>query len=195
MQNARETGDYKPKETEWKCRIRDTGITRKGKVADSLRDHKKVARESLQYYKSMKEKCAKQWQAIVEVEEKSPRTDAEEERLKELKHCYTLLLSADYQMQKLIPHWGQSPQPGSTYYLQKLSIDLFGIVDHRDESAAVYIFDERVGHKTADHTISYLLHYLKSQEQFPVGYLMYTSSLTMLDPRIKTNLSCPLVWN
>ena len=84
----------------------------KEELADSLRDHKEVACESLQYYKSMKEKCAKQWQALVELEENSPRTDAEEERLKGLKHCYTLLLSADYQMQKLIPHWGQSPRPG-----------------------------------------------------------------------------------
>lgn len=113
---------------------------------------------------------------------KSPRTDAEEEKLEGLKHCYTLLHSADYQMQKLVPHWGQSPQPSSTYYLQKLSFDLFGIVDHRDDSASVYIFDKRVGHKTADHTTSYLLHYLV---KFPVGYLVYTSSLIMLDPQIK----------
>ena len=40
-------------------------------------------------------------------------------------------------MQKLVPYWGISPEPGSTYYLQKLSYDLFGIVDHRDESSAV----------------------------------------------------------
>ena len=33
----------------------------KEELADSLRDHKEVARESLQYYKSRKEKCAKQW--------------------------------------------------------------------------------------------------------------------------------------
>ena len=70
-------------------------------------------------------------------------------------------------MQKLVPYWGISPQPGSTYYLQKLSYDLFGIVDHKDESSAVYIFDERVGTKTADHTISYILHYLKSAGKVP----------------------------
>ena len=70
-------------------------------------------------------------------------------------------------MQKLLPRWGRSPQPGSTYYLQKLSYDLLGIVDHRDNSAAVYILDERVGHKTADHTFSYLLHYLKSTGKIP----------------------------
>ena len=42
-------------------------------------------------------------------------------------------------MQKLVPHWGRSPQPGSIYYLQKLSFDLFGTVDHRNNLAAVYI--------------------------------------------------------
>ena len=101
----------------------------KGELADSLRDHKESAREALQHYKSMKERCSEQWQEIVQLETKSPRTTAEEDKLQELKHCYTLLLSADYQMQKLVPHWGHSPQPGSTYYLQKLSFDLFGIVE------------------------------------------------------------------
>ena len=70
-------------------------------------------------------------------------------------------------MQKLVPHWSCSPQPGSTYYLQKLSFDLFGTFNHRDDSAAVYVFDERVGHKTADHTISYILHYMKSSGRVP----------------------------
>lgn len=39
---------------------------------------------------------------------------------------------------------------------------LFGIVDRRNESSAVYIFDERVGHTTP-----YLLHYLKSTGKVP----------------------------
>ena len=84
-----------------------------------------------------------------------------------IKHCFTLTISADYQIQELVPFWGLSPQLGSTYYLQKLFYDLFGIVDHWDESSAVYVFDERVGTKTADHTISYILHYLKSTGKVP----------------------------
>ena len=92
---------------------------------------------------------------------------AENDQLDQLKHCFTLVISADYQLQKLVPYWGSSPQPGSTYYLQKLSYDLFGIVDHRNESSAVYIFDERVGTKTADHTISYILHYFKLVGKVP----------------------------
>lgn len=101
---------------------------------------------------------------------------AEDEKLQELQHCYTLLIS-DYQMQKLVPHRGRSPQPGSIYYLQKLSFDLFGIVNHRDDSAAVYVFDERVGHKTADHTISYILHYMKSPGSIKFVYVTIKYSL------------------
>ena len=136
-------------------------------LEDKLQEHKDVARESLQYYKEMKTKCCEQWKEIIALDSKSDRSSAEDERLEQLKHCFTLVISADYQMQKLVPYWGISPQPGSTYYLQKLSYDLFGIVDHRDESSAAYIFDERVGTKTADHTISYILHYLKSAGKVP----------------------------
>lgn len=63
-------------------------------------------------------------------------------------------------MSKLVPYWGQSPQPASTYYLQKLSHDIFGIVNHATNNSAVYLFDERVGPKNTDHTVSYLSHYI-----------------------------------
>lgn len=96
----------------------------------------------------MKLKCAEYWKEIITLESKQERTSAEDEQLVQLKHYFTLVLSADYQMQKSIPYWGSSPQPGSAYYLQKLAYDLFGIVDHRDESSAVYVFDERVGTKS-----------------------------------------------
>ena len=64
-------------------------------------------------------------------------------------------------MSKLVPHWGSSPQPGSAYYLQKLSNHLFGIVDHNDEKAHIYVFDEKVGPKNTHYTISYLMHHIK----------------------------------
>ena len=136
-------------------------------LEDKLQEHKDVARESLQYYREMKTKCCEQWKEITTLESKFDRSTAENDWLDQLKHCFTLVISADYQMQKLVPYWGSSPQPGSTYYLHKLSYDLFGIVDHRNESSAVYIFDERVGTKTADHTISYILHYFKSVGKVP----------------------------
>ena len=66
------------------------------------------------------------------------------------------MLSADYQQAKLIPKWGRSEQPGSSYYLQKVSIEVFGIVDHRNDEKFVYLFDEQIGPKNTDHTISLL---------------------------------------
>ena len=61
-----------------------------------------------------------------------------------LKHCFNAVVSADYQMSTLLPSWGLhvSPQPGSTYCLQKISNDILGIVDHREGKATVYVFDE-----------------------------------------------------
>ncbi len=41
-------------------------------------------------------------------------------------------------MSKMVPHWGYSPQPGSTYYLQKLSHDILGIVNHSNDQSAIY---------------------------------------------------------
>ena len=43
------------------------------------------------------------------------------------------VLSADYQMAKNIPHWGKTPQPGSTFYKRKLSADSSVIVDYARE--------------------------------------------------------------
>ena len=63
-------------------------------------------------------------------------------------------------MTKVIPFWGSSAQPGMTYYQRKVSHDLFGIVDHRDDSNYVSVFDERVGPKNTDHTVSLLSYYL-----------------------------------
>ena len=72
-------------------------------------------------------------------------------------HCFTLVISADYKQAKLIPSWEETGQPGSTYYLQKASIDIFSIIDHRDDKGHVNLFDEHIGPKNTDHTVS-LLH-------------------------------------
>ena len=66
-----------------------------------------------------------------------------------------LVLSTDYRMSKLVLYWECSPQPGSTYYMPKVSYDLLGIVDHRNEAGFIYTF-ELIGRKNTDHTISYL---------------------------------------
>ena len=95
-------------------------------------------------------------------------SSVQREELKVLKHCFTMTISADYQQSKPIPMWGRSEQPGSTYYLQKVSHDIFGIIDHWDKKGVLYLFDERIGPKNTDHTISLLMKYWKSVlEEYP----------------------------
>ena len=89
------------------------------------------------------------------------------ETLKQLQSTFTSLLSADYQMSKLLPYGGHTAQPSSKYYLQKVSYDIYGIVDHRDESGHLYLLNETVGPKNTDHSFSYLLYYLKSSGKVP----------------------------
>jgi len=50
----------------------------------------------------MTHKCAQQWKEITELES-AERLPDNSERLKELKSVFTLVLSADYQMSKLLP--------------------------------------------------------------------------------------------
>ena len=128
----------------------------------SLEEHKQTAQKSHKYHLEIVERFANQWKRIKELEGKS--APSEEEELTRLRNLFSLTISADYQMSKLIPFWGMSPQPGSTYYLQKLSNDIFGIVDHSSGESTVYtcIFDERLGQKNSDHTISYISDYLAS---------------------------------
>ena len=125
-----------------------------------LQVHREVAMKSHGYYNDMIHRCSTEWDEIRKLEEKE-RTEEEESELTRLHHKFTLLLSADYLMSKLVPYWGLSPQPGSTYYFQKLSCDIFGIVDHCEGQATIYLFDETVGPKNTDHTVSYLTNYLQ----------------------------------
>ena len=129
---------------------------------DELKEKKKYhardAANAREFYKESIQKCQHKW-AEIEALLAIPSEDRTEEQtllLLTLQHTFTLVLSADYQQAKLIPHWGYSEQPGSTYYLQKVSIEVFGIVDHRNDSKYLYLFDERIGSKNTDHTISLL---------------------------------------
>ena len=86
--------------------------------------------------------CSRDWDAIDSLENKSALTDEETETLAGLKKKFTTVICADYQMAKLTPYWGSSAQTGATYYLQKLTHDLFGIVNHATGLSTVYLFDE-----------------------------------------------------
>ena len=132
-------------------------------LEDLLEEHRTKARLSHEQYIELKKGCKEAMEKIKSIEQCSETN----EELTLLKPKFTLTMSADYQVSKLIPHWGFSPQPGSTDYLQKLSHNLLGIVNHSDETSAVYIFDERTGPKTTDHTVSYITHYLCESGKIP----------------------------
>ena len=51
---------------------------------------KRTSRESLQYCSEIKKKCTEQWERICEIEAKPNKTQALEEELSTLKHCFTL---------------------------------------------------------------------------------------------------------
>ena len=87
------------------------------------------------------------------------------EELQSAQHCFTLTISADYQQSKLIPSWGRSEQPGLTYYLQKVSHDILGIVDHSSDESTVYLFDERIGPMNTDHTVPFVTHFWHTVSQ------------------------------
>ena len=93
-------------------------------TSDSVMHHDN-ARKSHDYYTATKKRCKEEWTEIESLEAKHVRTEQEEHTLQRLKHNFTAVLSADYQMQKLVPYWGRSPQPGATYYLQKLCHMMF----------------------------------------------------------------------
>ncbi len=106
-----------------------------------------------------KAKCREQWAKIEQLTKMQVLTRREREDLEGAKYGFTATISADYQQSKLIPSWGKTEQPGSTYYLQKVSHDVFGVVDHSKNNSMVYLFNERVGPKYSDHTLSFLTDY------------------------------------
>ena len=132
-------------------------------LEDSLEEHRTKARLSHEQHIELKKRCKEAMEKIKSIEQCSETN----EELTLLKPKFTLTMSADYQMSKLIPHWGFSPQSGSTDYVQKLSHDLLGIINHSDETSAVYIFDERTGPKNTDHTVLYITRYLCESGKIP----------------------------
>ena len=126
-----------------------------------LKDHKTSATESQEFYRSAVSKCSKMWGEIESLVAKTTLSTEENKELASKKHVFTLIISVDYQQSKLTPYWGSSAQPGSTYYLQKVSHDVFGLIDHRAGEKHITLFDERIGPKNTDHTISILQGYIK----------------------------------
>ena len=87
------------------------------KISSDLEIHHERAKKSHDYYKDITGRCNNDWEIIRELETKENRNEQEHQKLENLHHNFTLVLSADYQMQKLVPYWEFSPQPGSTYHM------------------------------------------------------------------------------
>ena len=132
--------------------------------------HLTDAKQARQFFNKMTEHCKEDWKAAL--------------RDESARHRFTLVLSADYQQAKLTPYWGQSPQPGSTYYLMKHSTEIFGIVDHRNDSGHTFLFSEQFGPKNTDHTVSFLEKYIKSVQD---AYPWIERLLLFLDNATSTN--------
>ena len=90
--------------------------------------HRDEAQKSHTYYSEVIARCAMEWNDITSLEEKETLTEDEKLKLDGLKCKFNLVISVDYQMFKLVPYWGYSAQPGSTYYLQKLSHDILELL-------------------------------------------------------------------
>ena len=156
-------------------------------LKQDLECHRQEAQKSHEYYIEVSTRCTTEWNEITALESKPDLTEEEAGRLHCLKNKFNLVVSADYQMGKLILYWGYSPQPGSTYYLQKLNHDVFGIVNHANNSSTVYLFDERVGPKNTDHTVSYLLDWICQLPEWVRRVHIF------LDNTCSTNKNCYLM--
>jgi hypothetical protein len=120
-----------------------------------LEEHKMDAGSELEHYRQETDKCRTSYRTIERLRKKSSKPKGDRTKLQELSKKTTFCLSVDYQQSKLTPHWGFSAQPSETYYLRKLSHNIFGIVDHALGKNTVYVLDERVGGaKNGDITIS-----------------------------------------
>ena len=74
-----------------------------------LKEHKTKARLSHEDYVKLMGRCKEEMEKIRTLEQDS---EANKDELAHRKQKFTLTLSTDYQMNKLVPYWGLSPQPG-----------------------------------------------------------------------------------
>ena len=77
-------------------------------------DHRRVANEALEHYKFITQKCKADWKAITDLASRDSLSAISQARLQALQESFTLVLSSDYQMTKLIPFWGDTAQPAIT---------------------------------------------------------------------------------
>ena len=99
-------------------------------IEQERRDHRKACEEADRDYKDAmllhdhKKYCEmvsvfSEWLSLCA---SGGAIDPVEGMLVQLVKQYVFQLGSDYQEEKLIPHWGRSPQPGPTFFLSKRNI-------------------------------------------------------------------------
>jgi len=152
-------------------RLRQEGNSAEGDIRENealaesyrmlLEEHKLDATNELIHYRQQINDSHSTYSKTMMLWSKKTKSKTEETKLRKLIDQTVFTLSLDYQQSKLTPYWGFSPQPSETYYLRKLSHNIFGIVNHTLSQNAIYIVNERIaGPKNADMTISLLDHYI-----------------------------------
>jgi len=139
-----------------------------------LEEHRMEADRELRYYRQQANKSRSSYLRIQELQDKKLRTKEDNLLLQKIIKDTTFTLSLDFQQSKLTPHWGYTAQPGETYYLRKLSHNIFGIINHALARNAVYVSDELAcAAKNGDLTISFLDHYLHQKIPSWVRHLCF----------------------
>jgi len=127
-----------------------------------LEEHKLDAGNELQHYREQTKKSYDQHTHIAELQKKQSKSTQKNAELQVLKEEIIFTFSLDYQQAMLIPHWGFSAQPSETYYLRKLSNNIFGIINHTLNKNAIYIIEEQICNtKNGDTTISLFDDYIQ----------------------------------
>ena len=122
------------------------------RAQEDLQIHKDDAQAALDYYRQLVTETESMYLQIRVLLQQSKLSSFEKAKLKRLKKNFSAFLSADYMMSKNLPYWGESAQPGKTYYLMKLVCDVFGIIDHSNQGGYTYICDEvAAGAKSTSH--------------------------------------------
>ena len=129
-------------------------------LQQEMETHREHALKSHESYIAALAWCNQNWKEITDLEAKDSKTDEEEEKLVQLKQCYTAVISADYQMSKLVPYWGLSPQPGSTYYLPMTFWEL--LTTEKEMEQYTFLMRDWDQKTQIIATVSYLTHFMKN---------------------------------
>jgi hypothetical protein len=76
---------------------------------------------------------------------------------------FVFAVTIDFSKAKSVPHFGRTPQPGATYFMSKLNVELCGLMSHHVRQMTVegrflyWYFQNEAGPKHGDHLLSILL--------------------------------------